>query len=50
MRYSSPHLPVIPVQLMRPGIGQNASCTVGDFLRITSRLIFKGDVMFMLWI
>ena len=28
---SSPHLPVTPVQLMRPGIGWNASCTLGDF-------------------
>ena len=31
MRYSSPHLPVTPAQLMRPGIGQNVSCTMGDF-------------------
>ena len=30
-RYSSPHLPVTPAQLMRPGIGRNASCAVGDF-------------------
>ena len=29
--YSSPHLPVTPAQLMRPGIGRNASCAVGDF-------------------
>jgi len=29
---SSPHLLVTPVQLMRPGIGQNTSCAVGDFL------------------
>ena len=28
---SSPHLPVTPAQLMRPGIGQNVSCAVGDF-------------------
>ena len=27
----SSHLPVTPAQLMRPGIGRNASCTVGDF-------------------
>ena len=25
------HLPVTPAQLMRPGIGRNASCAVGDF-------------------
>ena len=25
------HLPVIPAQLMRPGIGQNTSCAVGNF-------------------
>ena len=25
------HLLVTPVQLMRPAIGENASCTVGDF-------------------
>jgi len=25
---SSPHLPVTSPQLMRPGIGRNASCTV----------------------
>ena len=29
--YSSLHLPVTPAQLMRPGIGRNASCAVGDF-------------------
>ena len=29
--YSSPHLLVTPAQLMRPGIGRNASCAVGDF-------------------
>ena len=29
--YGSLHLPVTPVQLMRPGIGRNASCAVGDF-------------------
>ena len=28
---SSPHLPVTPAQLMRPGIGRNMSCAVGDF-------------------
>ena len=27
---SSPNLPVTPVQLMKPGIGRNASCPVGD--------------------
>ena len=27
----SPHLPVTPAQLMRPGIGWNASCAMGDF-------------------
>ena len=31
-----PTLLVTPVQLMRPGIGQNMSCTLGDCL--TSRL------------
>ena len=30
-----PTLPVTPVQLMRPGIGQNVSCELGDCL--TSR-------------
>ena len=25
------HLPVTPAKLMRPGIDQNASCTVDDF-------------------
>ena len=29
--YSSLHLPVTPAQLMRPGIGRNTSCAVGDF-------------------
>ena len=29
---SSPHLPVTPAQLMRSGIGRNASCAVGDFV------------------
>ena len=29
--YGSPHLPVTPAQLMRSGIGRNASCAVGDF-------------------
>ena len=33
---SKPH--TFPVQLMRPGIGQDASCTVGDFA-------IKGDVV-----
>ena len=28
---SSCNLPVTPAQLMRPGIGQNVSCRVGDF-------------------
>ena len=28
---TSPHLPITPVQLKRPGIGRNASCAVGDF-------------------
>ena len=28
---SSPHLPVTPVELMRPGIDWNVSCTAGDF-------------------
>ena len=28
---SSPHLPVAAVQLMRPDIGRNESCAVGDF-------------------
>ena len=30
-----PTLPVTPAQLMRPGIGQNVSCTMSDWL--TSR-------------
>ena len=29
---SSPHLPVTPVELVRPGIGCNAPHTVGDFV------------------
>ena len=29
--HSSLHLPVTPAQLMRPGIGRNASCAVGGF-------------------
>ena len=29
----SPHLLVTPVQLMRPGIGQNVFCTLGDFAK-----------------
>ena len=29
--YGSPHLPVTPAQLMRPGIGRDAFCAVGDF-------------------
>ena len=28
VHYHSPHLPVTPVQLMRPDIDRNASCTV----------------------
>ena len=35
MRIPGPYLPVTPAQLMRPGIGQNVSCTLGDCL--TSR-------------
>ena len=27
------HLPVTPAKLMKPGIGQNVSCAVGDFAR-----------------
>ena len=27
---SSPYLPVTPAQVIRPGIGRNASCTVGN--------------------
>ena len=30
---SGPHLPVTPAQLMRPGIGRNTSCAVGDFVQ-----------------
>jgi len=30
---SSTHLPLTPVQLKRPGIGWNMSCTVGDFVQ-----------------
>ena len=33
--HSDLHVQVTPAQLMRPGIGQNASCAVGDCL--TSR-------------
>ena len=40
VRYSSPHLPVTPVQLMKSGIGWNTSCPVGDNLG----LFYKGDV------
>ena len=29
---SSPHLPVTPVQLMRPGFGWNTFCVAGDFV------------------
>ena len=29
---SSLHLPVTPAQLMRPGIGWNTSCALGDFV------------------
>ena len=29
---SSPHLPVTLAQMMRPGIGQNTSCAVGDLV------------------
>ena len=38
------HVHVTPAQLMRSGIGQNTSCTVGDFVF----LFYKGDVV--LWL
>ena len=34
MLHSIPHLPVTPTQLVRPGIGQNMSCAVGDFVPV----------------
>ena len=44
--YGSPHLPVTPAQLMRPGIGQNTSCAVGDFaLKLHLGLYYKGVVV-----
>ena len=43
---SSPHLPVTPAQLMRPGIGWNMSCTVGDCAYCRLGLpFFQGDVV-----
>ena len=38
---SSAHLPVTPVQLMRPG-GQNASCTVADFVKTSGPAFSSG--------
>ena len=46
-RDSSPHLPVTPAQLMRPGIGQNVSSAEGDFAYHLD-LIF-GDVVHWLF-
>ena len=44
---STPHLPVTPAQLMRPGIGQNASCAVGGFVQgPRSPYFYLGDVVY----
>ena len=48
---SGPHLPVTPAQLMRPGIGRNTSCAVGDFvqdpdLRPRPAYFYSGDVVY----
>ena len=48
--HSSPHLPITPVQLMRLGIGRNASCKVGEFASRSFFFIFRGDVVYWLFI
>ena len=47
--YSSLHLLVTPALLMRPGVGRNASCTVGDFalnLLVSDSLIYLSILGF----
>ena len=40
----------MPVQLMRPGIGHNMSCTVNDFAYLLGLPFFQRDVVHWLFI
>ena len=46
---SIPHLLITPVQLTRPGIGQNASYAVIDFVQHLSLPFFEGNVLHWLF-